>query len=126
MNKAAITDILRQIKELYSSIKQISLLLVDNFSEETLESFLKRRENLLKEVYYKEAEYTRLKNENTISSEDCLQLKNEISDLIRAIISLDSCINEKISIRMENIKKELSNLHGSSRVALAYTSQRRI
>ncbi len=125
MSTAKITDILRQIKELYSSIKKISVLLVENFSEETLENFLKTRENLLREVYCKEAEYSRLKL-NTVSSEDCLQLKDEISDLIRTIISLDGCINEKITFSMRNIRQELSNLHGTSRAALAYTSQRRI
>lgn len=126
MNSAKISDTLMQIKELYSSIKQISVLLVDNFSEETLENFLRKRENLLKEVYRKEAEYTSLKNKFSENSKDCLTLKNEISELIKAIISLDNCINEKITFSMKNIRQELSNLHGSSRAALAYSSQRRI
>ncbi|NLL15130.1 MAG: hypothetical protein GX267_17165 [Fibrobacter sp.] len=126
MNTAKISDILMQIKELYSSIKQISTLLVDDFSEETLEKFLRTRERLLKEVYSKEAEYTRLRTKNTENSKECSKLKNEISELIRAIISLDNCINEKIASNMRNIRKELSSLHGSSRAALAYSSQRRI
>lgn len=126
MNTTEVSDTLKQIKELYSSIKQISILLIDNFSEETLENSLKTRENLLKEVYRKEAEYTRLRNINPVNSRDCSLLKNEISDLIRAIVSLDSCINEKITFSMRNIRQELSSLHGSSRAALAYSSQRRI
>lgn len=126
MNTTGVSDTLKQIKELYSSIKQISILLIDNFSEETLENSLKTRENLLKEVYRKEAEYTRLRNINPVNYRDCSLLKNEISDLIRAIVSLDSCINEKITFSMRNIRQELSSLHGSSRAALAYSSQRRI
>lgn len=125
MNTAKISEILKQIKELYSSIKQISILLVDDFSEETLEKFLRTRENLLKEVYGKEAEYTRLRTKNPENSKDCLKLKTEISELLRTIISLDSRINEKITLSMRNIRNELSSLHGSSRAALAYSLQRR-
>jgi len=126
MNTEKISDILIQIKELYSSIKQISIMLVNNFSEDTLENFLKKREILLKEVYRKEAEYTSLKSIIPENSKDCSNLKNEISEMIRAIIALDSCINEKINFSMRNIRQELSSLHGSSRAALAYSSQRRI
>ncbi len=127
MNIADITNILKQIKELYSSIKELSIALVDNFSEEALEKSLKIRENLLKELYRKEAEFTRLRKVNSVSSYwDCSMLKNEISDLIRDIISLDSRINEKITFSMRNIRQELSSLHGSSKAALAYSSQRRI
>lgn len=125
MNTVKINDILKQIRELYSSIKQISVMLVENFSEETLENFLKTRENLLRDVYCKEAVYTRLKETNPVNSKDYLQLKDEISDLIKAIISLDSNIKGKITSSMKDIRQELSSLHGSSRAALAYSSQRR-
>ncbi len=125
MSSATTIETLKQIKDLYGSIKQVSILLVDNFNEETLEDSLRTRENLLKEIYRKEAEYTRLKKANTADPMEYIQLKNEISDLIRFIISLDSRISEKISNNMKSIRQELSGLHGSSKAALAYSSQRR-
>lgn len=125
MSSAETIETLKKIKDLYGSIKQVSILLVDNFSEETLEDFLRTRENLLKEVYRKEADYTRLKKTNTANPMEYIQLKNEIGDLIRVIISLDSKINEKITSSMKSIRQELSSLHGSSKAALAYSSQRR-
>lgn len=120
-----ISTLLVQIKELYSLIKQDSLFLVNNFSEQTLEEFLITRENLLRQIYEKEALYSKL-NENKVSlSANCLQLKKEIRELIISINSIDSCITDMISKSMSRIKNELKGLYSSSKAALAYSNHSR-
>ncbi|HEX3018882.1 MAG TPA: hypothetical protein VHP36_01205 [Chitinispirillaceae bacterium] len=125
MSALEICDILKQIKELYFSIKQMSVSYVDNFSEQTLEQFLKKRECLFNEISRKETEYTHLKKTDVAGTTECYQLKSEIGDLIRVIISLDSSITDKIALSMRNIRNEISNLYGTSKAALAYSNHRR-
>lgn len=120
-----IINLMKQIKELYHTIKHISAALINDFSGQALDECLKKRETLLREIYRKEALYSQSNGSmNTDKEFQCL--RNEIREQILTINSMDRQITELIEQSMRDIKLELSGLYSTSKAAFAYTVQKRV
>jgi hypothetical protein len=118
-----IEPVLKNIRDKYIRIRQMTEMLDIDTRPETYRKVLAQRDGLLAEI---ENEQSRLDwicshwREESSGDQGLATLKSEIQLLISAAVALDCTLQDKLAGRIDEIKGELAHLGTTSKVALSY------
>ena len=123
MNIKSIESTLRNIRDKYARIKEMTETLDIDTNPESCISIIEQRSCLLSEI---EEEKNRLEQncrqwQKLCESNPVLEkIRNEIQMLMGAAIALDSMIQDKLARKIEKVRAEISSLSQTSKATLSY------
>jgi len=113
-----ISRILSDIRDLYETLRSMTVRFMDAFSVPALQNLLAERSLVLQRIDSEEGALRRISGEAQWKS---YREFEEIRNTIASIMHYDRQIEERITGDMKAVKRELSSLSATTNAAIGYT-----
>lgn len=127
MNIKSIESKLKNIRDKYARIKEMTETLDIDSNPATCVTIIEQRSCILSEI---DEEKNRLEQDSRQWQKQCEinpvleKVRSEIQVLISAAIALDSMIQDKLARKIEKVRTEISDLSQTSKAALSYAKHK--